>query len=106
MNRALWIAKKNQICCLIKKISDNNGGDDVEWLREYAKEVIEKHKDDLDKALNCFMLLGIGLNLKSNGGPKISLKTNVCNLCGYMPPFCYGKHQGQCSNGKGVLCET
>ena len=54
MHRALWIAKKNQICGLIKKISDHHGGDDVEWLREYARKVIEANKDDLQKALDCF----------------------------------------------------
>jgi hypothetical protein len=54
MNHALWIAKKNEICNLIKKISDHYGGDDIEWLREYAKEVIAENRDDIQKALDCF----------------------------------------------------
>ena len=54
MNHALWIVKKNQLCGLIKKISDHYGGDEVEWLRDYAKEVISMNKEDLQKALDCF----------------------------------------------------
>lgn len=54
MNRAIWIAKKNELCGLIKQVSDAHGGDDVVWLREYAKEVIDAHSDDLNPALDCF----------------------------------------------------
>jgi hypothetical protein len=54
MNRALWIAKKNELCSLIKKVSDLYGGDDLVWLKEYAKEVIEVNRDGLDTALACF----------------------------------------------------
>lgn len=53
MSHALWIAKKNQCCVLIKKISDHYGGDDVQWLRDYCKEVVEKNKDDIQKLLDC-----------------------------------------------------
>jgi len=49
-----WKDKKNKICLLIKQISDHHGGDDVNWLREYAKEVIDKNKHDLEFALECF----------------------------------------------------
>lgn len=62
MNHALWISKKNHLCSLIKKVSDLWGGDDVNWLREYAREVVECNKDDLQTALHCFM------NLESQKG--------------------------------------
>jgi hypothetical protein len=54
MNHALWITKKNQVCVLIKKISDMYGGDDVEELREYCREIVEVNRDDIQKALDCF----------------------------------------------------
>lgn len=54
MNDALWIANKNVLCGLIKKVSDAYGGDDVEWLREYARDVVEAHKENLQSAIICF----------------------------------------------------
>ena len=54
MSHALWIAKKHQVCILIKNISDHHGGDDIEWLRDYCREVIELNKDDIQSALDCF----------------------------------------------------
>ncbi len=52
MNRALWIVQKNQICATIKKISDHFGGDDIEWLREYCRDLIELNKNDLKPLLD------------------------------------------------------
>lgn len=54
MIHSLWIAKKNELCALVRKISDTLGGDNVEWLREYCKELVEKHKNNLDGALRYF----------------------------------------------------
>lgn len=54
VNRAVWIAKKNELAVLIKRISDHYGGDEVEWLREYFKEVLDAHADDINVALECF----------------------------------------------------
>lgn len=70
MNRGIWIAKKNHICSLIKKISDHYGGDDIEWLRGYAKEVIELSTgEDIERVLNCFLLVDKSLRFvkPSNG---------------------------------------
>jgi hypothetical protein len=56
MDRGLWIAKKNRLCGLIKKLSDILGGDEVEWLREYCREVVAEYPDDrIDEAIFCFM---------------------------------------------------
>lgn len=52
MNRAIWLIKKNQICILIKKISDYYGKDDIEWLREYTRDIIEQNKKDIQKLLD------------------------------------------------------
>lgn len=58
MNYALWMAKKHQLCGLIKKVSDGHGGDDVEWLREYCRDVLAAHPDEkIDEAIVCFMEL-------------------------------------------------
>lgn len=47
MNKGLWIARKNYLFTLIKKVSDGYGGDDAEFLRKYYNEVIESHKGEL-----------------------------------------------------------
>ena len=55
MNRGLWIARKNYLCVLIKKVSDGNGGDGIEFLRQHCKEVIEAHPDELiEDAIACY----------------------------------------------------
>lgn len=54
MNRSIWLIKKNQIFVIIKKISDHYGGDDVQWLREYCRELIDSNKDDIQNLLNYY----------------------------------------------------
>lgn len=49
-----WKAKRKRIYEMIKKISDHYGKDDIGWLRDYAKEVINHYKDELQIALYCF----------------------------------------------------
>lgn len=56
MNHGLWIAKKNQLCSLIKKVSDVYGGDDIDWLRDYCKEVLAAYPGEkIDKTILCFI---------------------------------------------------
>lgn len=62
MRDAIWIAKKNQLCMLIKKISDHYGGEPIEDLREYAKDIIDRYSDDIQKPLDCFLELEKQLN--------------------------------------------
>lgn len=55
MNKGLWIARKNHLCCLIKKVSDGHGGDDVEWLRGYCREVLYAYPDEkIEDVINCY----------------------------------------------------
>lgn len=55
MNKGLWIARKNYLCTLIKKVSDGHVGDDIEFLRQHCKEVIEAHPDELiEDAIACY----------------------------------------------------
>lgn len=55
MNRALWLARKNYLCLLIKKVSDAHGGDNLEFLQQYCKEVLESHRDEkIEEAIACY----------------------------------------------------
>lgn len=98
MSAGLWIAKKNVLCGLIKKVSDANGGDDVEWLRDYVRDVVEDSKDCLDSAIACFSDVLVGSHLKFIESQKKAIPTNVCPGCGYVAPFCYYQVNKECSN--------
>jgi len=55
MNRWLWIARKNYLFTLIKKVSDGHGGDDIEFIGQHCKEVIEAHSDEkIEAAIACY----------------------------------------------------
>jgi hypothetical protein len=55
MNRGLWIARKNYLYTLIKKLSDGHGGDDEEFLAQHCKEVLEAHPDEhIETAIRCY----------------------------------------------------
>jgi hypothetical protein len=55
MNKALWLARKNYLCILIKKISDAQGGDDISWLRQHCKEVLQLYPDEkIEEAIACY----------------------------------------------------
>ena len=46
-----WKSKRNQVELLIKKISDQSGGDEAAWLENYVKEVITQNIDNLDAVI-------------------------------------------------------
>ncbi len=55
MNSGLWIARKNYLCTLIRKVSDGHGGDDIEFVREVCREVIESYPGELiEDAIACY----------------------------------------------------
>jgi len=55
MNKGLWIARKNYLCTLIKKVSDAHGGDDIEFLRQHCKEVLEMSPGEkIEEAIACY----------------------------------------------------
>lgn len=55
MNKALWIARKNYLCSLIKKVSDGHGGDDREFFRQHCKEVLAHYPDEkIEEAIACY----------------------------------------------------
>lgn len=54
MPKFTWIEKRQQLCELIKQVSDNHGGDDPKFLKEYTEQILEDYKFKLDEALLCF----------------------------------------------------
>lgn len=98
MNKAIWIAKKNELCSLIKQVSDSLGGDDINFLREYAKEIIYHYQDDLNCPLDIFYNLYKTLCRNNKNKKKIvCIKSRQCILCGYFPPFCYYHKTAVCN---------
>ncbi len=83
-----WKDKKNHLYALIKSISDHYGGDDTDWLRDYARDMVETNKEDLDKAILCFEQLSSGLKIKTSHEAKKSIKIDLCEMCGYRIVFC------------------
>lgn len=68
MNRGLWIARKNYLCTLIRSVSDGHGGDDIEFLRQHCKEVIEAHPDELiEDAIACYQEMAEQLKYYQKG---------------------------------------
>jgi uncharacterized protein CbrC (UPF0167 family) len=55
MNKGLWIIRKNYLCCLIKQVSEGNGGDDVEFLRNHCREVLFDYPGEkIEEAITCY----------------------------------------------------
>lgn len=55
MNRGLWIARKNHLFCLIRKVSIGYGGDEEEWLKQHFLEVLAAHPDEkIEEAITCY----------------------------------------------------
>ena len=64
MNKGLWISRKNHLCILIKKVSDGFGGDDIEFVRQHCKEVLEVHQDEkIEEAIDCYKKIVNSLEL-------------------------------------------
>lgn len=58
MNRGLWIARKNYLCVLIKKLSYAYGGDTPDFLRLHCQQVIDTHPAELiEDAIVCYQAL-------------------------------------------------
>lgn len=56
MNKGLYIARKNYLWALIKKVSDAHGGDDMEFVKQHWREVIEMHPDEqIEDAIKCYV---------------------------------------------------
>ena len=49
-----WNDKRNKLAKLIKNCSDTYGGDDKDWLKTYAIEIVKTWKDNLDEPISAF----------------------------------------------------
>jgi hypothetical protein len=49
-----WIQKRNKLLEMIKILSEENGGDDLLWLREYGREIVNSCIESTDVAIECF----------------------------------------------------
>lgn len=55
MNKGLWIARKNHLFCLIRKVSNGHGGDESEFISQHFCEVLKSYPDDaIEKPITCY----------------------------------------------------
>lgn len=55
MNRGLWVARKNYLYTLIKKVSDGFGDDDSDFLKQHFNEVVDVHPGEkIEEAILCY----------------------------------------------------
>lgn len=98
MENATWIAQKNYLEILVKKLSDLYGRDDERWLKEYFNELVHDNKDCLDKPIFVFLeMIKDAENVIKPLG-VIDDFSCVCNKCGYRPPFCRFDLGEECTN--------
>jgi hypothetical protein len=81
MKSPLWLCKKLEIECHLKKLFFHYG-ESMEYYDEYLNDVLQK---DIDEALECFRSLVRHLNYL----PEPKRKEDVQKLQGlqYRPPF-------------------
>ena len=82
-----WKMKKNYLCKLIKSVSHYHGGDDIEWLREYCRLVIQSNRENIDAAIDWFVEECLRLGIDVERGIK-SDWPKACPICAYVRPFC------------------
>lgn len=71
MNRGLWIARKNYLYTLIKKVSDGHGGDEVKLLQQHFNEVLDAHPGEkIEEAIVCYQEMVEQLKYYSERGKK------------------------------------
>jgi len=70
-----WKEKKGYLVKLIKKLSDHFGGDELEFLKEYMLEVINKYTDELDTPITCFEELVFNANITKKDFEDATLQT-------------------------------
>ena len=55
MNKGLWIARKNYLFCLMRKVFEANGGDNVEVFKQNFEETLAAHDGEkIEAAIACY----------------------------------------------------
>lgn len=55
MNQGLWIARKNRLWTLVKKVSDGYGGDDIEFVKVHFQQVLDMSPgENIEEAIYCY----------------------------------------------------
>jgi hypothetical protein len=49
-----WREQADKLSKLIKKVSDQYGGDDADFLETYTAEIIAKYRTNLQEPIACF----------------------------------------------------
>ncbi len=76
MNRGLWIARKNYLCTLVRKTSGLFGGDDIDFLREHCRELIDVYFDErIEDAIRCYERI-LEICKYNHGNEKIAPPNN------------------------------
>lgn len=84
MNKAIEVCQRNELWALLKKIDAYHGGNDIEWLKIYAKEVLKGYS--LDVALTCFR--DIAKSIPDKKIDKIAVcEFNKPHIRQLQPPF-------------------
>lgn len=66
MNKGLRTARKNYLWCLIKKVSNVYGGDDMEVLKHHCKEGIDVYPEEkIAQAITCYFEMSKLMNYYS-----------------------------------------
>jgi len=78
---AIAICQKNELWSLIKKVSNSHGGDDPEWLKEYAKSLVENYS--LEECLLVFRDLASQCQVRPDKTENMTLSKPIT----YQPPF-------------------
>jgi hypothetical protein len=84
MNKGLWIARKNYLLTLIKKLSKSHGGDSKEFLDKHFQEELENAPEErIELTIRCYEELIANAKLMS----VPAAETPVNQVIVYRAPF-------------------
>jgi hypothetical protein len=84
MNKGLWIARKNYLITLMKKVSKGYGGDTSECFDDICKEVLDKYTDEsIEIAIRCYETMVDRLSTVPAAKPQTSVNQGIV----YRVPF-------------------
>ena len=84
MNKGLWIARKNYLITLMKKVSKGHGGDTSECFDDICKEVLDKYTDEsIEIAIRCYETMVDRVNVVPTAKPQNPVNQGIV----YRAPF-------------------